>query len=199
MDHRAPYGPLLKGSRFWGGWHHIDGNMPQRSEENWTFSILVQNRTAGGSLTWLESYIRAKALMKSRKSGVLVSPGIKKTSLVKWCNISPYHFRGGLPVTNPACISALEMSLVPKGSRSDCRACSLFGFGPGEAVERRNGIRAGAGDCGPLVEDARRPPFRQRGRKPGRFGGVRRQSGAVRVNRPDTRPDADTSVATTAG
>lgn len=155
-------------------------------------------RTAGGSLTWLESYVRAKALTKRRKSGVLVSPGIKKTSLVKWCNISPYHFRGGLPVTTPACISALEMSLVPKGSRRDCRACSLFGFGPGEAVARRNGIHVGAGDWDTWVRAPVAFPS-IRGRKPGRFGGVSRQSGAVTVNRPDTRPDADTSVATTAG
>lgn len=148
MVSHASYGPLLKGCRFCGGWHHTGGNIPQRSEESWAFSILVQNRTAGGSLTWLESYVRAKALTKSRKSHVLVSPGIKNTSLVKWCNISSYHFGGGLPVTAPVCISALEMSLVPKGSRSDCRACSLFVFGPGEAVERGNGIHAGAGNWG---------------------------------------------------
>lgn len=144
MNPRA-YGPLLKGSRFCGGWHHAGGNIPLRSEESWAFSILVQNRTAGGSLPWLESYVRAKALTKSRKSGVLVSPGIKNTSSVKWCNISPYHFGGGLPVTTPACISASEMFLVPKDSRSDCRAYSLFGFGPGEALERRNGTHVGAG------------------------------------------------------
>lgn len=83
MVPHASYGPLLKGCRFWSGWHHTGGNIPQRSEESWAFSILVQNRTAGGSLTWLESYVRAKALTKSRKSRVLVSPGIKKTSLVK--------------------------------------------------------------------------------------------------------------------
>lgn len=146
MGPLASYGLLLKGSRFWGGWHHTGGNITRRNEESLAFSILVQNRTAGGSLTWLESYVRAKTLTKSRKSGVIVSPGIKKTSLVKWCNISPYHFGGGLPVTTPVCFSALKMSLFPKGSRSDCRACSLFVFGPGEAVERRNGIYAGAGD-----------------------------------------------------
>lgn len=52
---------------------------------------------------------------------------------------------------------------------------------------------------GPLGEGARRPPFQRRGGKPRRFaGGVRWQSGAVTVNRPDTRPDTNTSVATTA-
>lgn len=47
------------------------------------FSVLVQNRTAGGNLTWLESYITAKSLTQSRKSGVFVSPGIKKDFLSK--------------------------------------------------------------------------------------------------------------------
>lgn len=42
------------------------------------FLVLVRNRTAGGNLTWLESYVRAKTLTQSRKSGVFVSPGIKK-------------------------------------------------------------------------------------------------------------------------
>lgn len=171
MGPRASYGPLLKGSRFWGGWHHTGGNIARRSEESLAFSILVQNRTAGGSLTWLESYVRAKALTKSRKSGVLVSPGIKKTSLVKWCNISPYHFGGGLPVTTPACISALEMSLDPKGSRNDCRAFWFWPWGSRGAKEWDP--RRGWG-LGPVAEDARRPPFHQRGRKPGRFGSVRR-------------------------
>ncbi|XP_016152450.1 PREDICTED: vascular endothelial growth factor A [Ficedula albicollis] len=161
MVPNASYGPLLKGCRFWAGWHHTGGNIPERSEESWAFSILVQNRTAGGSLTWLESYVRAKALTRSRKSRVLVSPGIKKTSLAKWCNISSYRFGGGLPVTTPACTSALEMSLVPKGSRSECRACSLFGCGPGEAVEREWDPGRGW-ELGPLGEGARHlPPSRE--------------------------------------
>lgn len=78
------------------------------------FSILVQNRTAGGNLTWLESYVRTKTLTQSRKSGVFVSPGIKKTSLVKWRNASPSRSGGGLPVATPACISGLEMPLGSK-------------------------------------------------------------------------------------
>lgn len=43
------------------------------------------------------------------------------------------------------------------------------------------------------------PPCQRRGGKPGGgggFGGIRGRSGAVTVNRPDARPDTDTSVAT---
>lgn len=47
------------------------------------FLVSLQNRTAGGSLTWLESYVRAKTLAHSRKSGVFVSRGIKKDFLSK--------------------------------------------------------------------------------------------------------------------
>lgn len=46
------------------------------------FLVLVQKRTAGGNLTWLESYVRAKILMQSRKSEVFVSPGIKKRNFL---------------------------------------------------------------------------------------------------------------------
>lgn len=98
------------------------------------FSVLVQNRTAGGNLTWLESYVRAKTLTQSRKSGVFVSPGVKKTFLVKQCKASPSRSGGGLPVTTPACVSGLEMPLDTKGSRSEYRAWGLFGVCPGEAA-----------------------------------------------------------------
>lgn len=135
---------------------------------------MVQNRTAGGSLTWLESYVRAKTLTQSRKTGVFVSPGIKKTSLAKRCHASPSWSGGGLPVTAPACVNGLEMPLAPEGSRSEHRAWGLPGFCPGEATGSRG---TGAWPCrgwgpGPLGEGVHRPPFQRKGRKPGRFGGA---------------------------
>lgn len=62
--------------------------------------------------------------------------------------------------------SVLHHVSSPKRQRSDCRACSLFVFGPGEAVERRNGIHAGAGNWDHWVR-ARVPLPPIRGRNPG--------------------------------
>ena len=144
------------------------------------FLVLVQDRTAGGNLTWLESCVRARTLPQSRESGVFVSPGTEKPSSVQRRNAPPSRSGGGLPVSQRR--GNAPRPDRQRGASPERGACLVFVPGT------RATPRAAPGPLGEGSPDE----------EPGQCGSVGRRSGAVAVNRPDTRPDTDGSVGTAA-
>lgn len=100
----------------------------------------------------------------------------KETSSVKQRNTAPSQSGGGIPIAAPACVSGLEMPLVLRGQQERMQSSGpLFVLGK---------PRRGWGRARYVTVPAQRDTWG--------FTAC----GAAAVNRPDTGPDSDTSVAT---